>query len=221
MDEPGLDTSRHAHALRGLSRLNWISDSAGVLWPPLAELAQTTREPLRVLDIATGGGDVPIRLAEKARRAKLPIHFEGCDLNPNAIEYARKKATEKQADVRFHTLDALTQELPAGYDVVMTSLFLHHLEEAPAIELLRRMGQVAGRMVLVNDLVRNYASYLLVYLGCRLVTRSEVVHVDGPLSVRAAFTSAEAREMAAKAGLEGTVVKRRIPCRWLLTWRRP
>src|SRR5918912_1375115 len=74
MDQPGLDPRRHAHALRGLARINFWSGSAGILWPDLAALArETAPRPLRVLDVATGGGDVPIRLWRRARRAGLDL----------------------------------------------------------------------------------------------------------------------------------------------------
>src|SRR5438093_515405 len=81
----------------------------------------------------------------------------------------------------------LREPLPSEYDAVVSSLFLHHLTEEQAIELLRRMG-TAGQMVLVNDLVRSRTGYLLAWMGTRLLSRSEVVHFDGPRSVEGAFT---------------------------------
>jgi hypothetical protein len=111
--------------------------------------------------------------------------------------------------------------LPTGYDVLTCSLFLHHLCEDDAIRLLGQMRQATERLVLINDLVRNYASFVLVYLASRLLSTSEVVHVDGPRSVEAAFTVDEVRSLARRAGLEGATVERRYPCRLLLTWRRP
>src|SRR2546428_657097 len=55
MDQPGLEPARHDDALHGLARLNFWSGSAGILWPPLAELA---RRPARlpVPAPATGAG---------------------------------------------------------------------------------------------------------------------------------------------------------------------
>src|SRR5438270_753420 len=65
MDQPGLSPARHARALRGLARINFFSGSARILWRPLAELGRELG-PLRILDVATGGGDLPVRLARKA-----------------------------------------------------------------------------------------------------------------------------------------------------------
>src|SRR5437764_11213730 len=79
MDQPGLDAAEHARALRGLSRINTVSGSAGILWPSLRDLARAAgADGIRVLDIATGAGDVPLRLWQKARRAGVGMRIAGC-----------------------------------------------------------------------------------------------------------------------------------------------
>ena len=82
------------------------------------------------------------------------------------------------------------------------------------------MGQAAKQLLLVNDLVRSRLGYLLAFAGTRLLSRSQMVHVDGPLSVRGAFKPAEALALALKAGLAGATVSWRWPFRYLLTWSR-
>ncbi len=220
MDQPGLDRERHVRALRGLERINFWSRSAGILWRPLAALAREAG-PLRVLDLATGAGDVPIRLWRTARRAGLPVSLDGCDVSADAVAYAGRRAAEAGAGLRFFTLDALAGPLPGGYDVLACSLFLHHLGEEQAVDLLRRMAEAAGRMVLINDLVRSRGGWLLACAGTHLLSRCDVVHSDGLRSVEGAFTVGEARGLAARAGLTGARVERRWPFRFLLTWRRP
>jgi 2-polyprenyl-3-methyl-5-hydroxy-6-metoxy-1,4-benzoquinol methylase len=176
---------------------------------------------LRVLDLATGAGDLPIRLWHKARRAHIQLRLEGCDVSPRAVAYAHQRAKNQGADVRFFQLDALADALPTNYDVLTSSLFLHHLNDEQAVNLLRRMAQAANRLVLINDLRRNLAGLALAYIGTRLLSTSDVVHRDGVMSVRAAFTLEEVRTLARNAGLEGAQVKKRWPCRFLLAWRRP
>ncbi len=222
MDQPGLDQGRHFQALRGLERINFFSRSAAILWPPLERLARSAApRPVRVLDLATGAGDVPIRLWRRARRARLPLEIDGCDVSPAAVAFARQRAAERGAAVGFFETDALGGPLPTGYDVLLSSLFLHHLEDEQAVAVLRRMADAARRLVLVNDLVRSRAGLALAYLGTRLLSWSDVVHTDGPLSVEAAFTLDEARALAERAGLTGATAARRWPCRYLLTWWRP
>src|SRR5262249_5940057 len=110
--------------------------------------------------------------------------------------------------------------LPGGYDAVICSLFLHHLEETEAVILLRRMADAAGHLVLVNDLARYRWGYLLAYFGTRLLSRCRVVHIDGPRSVEGAFGVAEVRSLAERAGLRKATLARRWPGRFLLSWQR-
>jgi SAM-dependent methyltransferase len=221
MDQPGLDPRRHAHALRGLARINFWSGSARILWPALSGLARRLhpRRP-RVLDLASGGGDIPLRLWRRAHRAGLELEVEGCDVSPVALEYARDRAERAGAPVRFFSLDLLRDPIPPGYDAVTCSLFLHHLDEDQARDLLRGMAGAARQLVLVNDLVRCWAGLALAHLATRLLTTSSVVHTDGPRSVARAFKRAEVRALAEQAGLGGAVVRRCWPFRYLLSWSR-
>jgi 2-polyprenyl-3-methyl-5-hydroxy-6-metoxy-1,4-benzoquinol methylase len=222
IDQPDLDEGLHLQALRGLERINWWSRSAGILWPPLrAQALQISPASLRVLDLATGAGDVPLRLWRKARRTGIPMVIEGSDRSPRAVAHAQRRAAALGADVRFFPWDALAGLLPEGHDVLTCSLFLHHLDEDQAVELLRRMAGAARRLVLINDLCRCVLGWLLAYAGTRVLSASPVVHSDGPLSVAGAFTRAEALDLARWAGLEGARVARRWPFRYLLSWQRP
>jgi 2-polyprenyl-3-methyl-5-hydroxy-6-metoxy-1,4-benzoquinol methylase len=222
MDQPDLSPARHDRALRGLARINFVSGSARILWPGLLALGTA---PLRLLDVATGAGDVPIRLWRRAQRAGLSWHVEGCDKSPVAIDHARQRARQAGAPVRFFVSDALQGPALTGYDAVTCSLFLHHLEDEQVVGLLRRLAgldeEAPRRLVLVNDLVRSLPGLALAHLATRLLSTSAVVHADGPRSVEAAFTPAEALALAERAGLHGATVVRRWPCRWLLAWRGP
>jgi SAM-dependent methyltransferase len=221
MDQPGLGAVEHAAALRGLGRINRVSRSAGILWPEIESLAR--RHPgraIRVLDLATGGGDVPIMLARRARKSGLNVAIDGCDISPVAVAFAARSANEAAMPVHFFRLDALNEPLPEGPDVVTCSLFLHHLSDDEALRLLRKMAGTARSMVLVNDLLRSRVGYWLAWAGCRVLSRSPIVLHDGPASVRAAFSLAEARDLARRAGLDGARLSRRWPWRFLLSWSR-
>ena len=221
MDDPALDGGRHEAALRGLSRLNYLSGSARTLWPPLAALArQLGRRQLRVLDVASGGGDVPVRLWRKARRAGLHLEIHGVDVSPRAVEFATGQAAAEQAAINFSVLDVLADPLPRGFDAVTCSLFLHHLAEEQGVLLLQAMAEATEHLVLVNDLRRSAAGLALSHLATWGLSGSDVVRVDGPRSVRAAFTVAEAAALARAAGLKGAIVERHRPVRFLLSWKR-
>ncbi len=222
MDQPGLDAVQHARALHGLERINFWSGSVRILWSPLRRLSARQRTAsLRILDIATGAGDVPDGLWLKARRAGLDWHLQGWDVSPVAVDYARARALRRNADVCFQVHDALADDIPDGFDAIVCSLFLHHLAEDVAILLLQKLARAARHLVLIDDLERSLRGLLLARTATRLLSSSHVVHVDGPRSVEAAFTRDEARRLAEEAGLRGVTIERHWPCRYLLSWSRP
>ena len=222
MDQPGLDARLHQRALVGLQRINWLSGIAPHFWRFLDVMARNSgSQPLHVLDLASGGGDVLIRLALCAARAGIKMQFFGCDVSPTAVAAAQQAAQQVGANtVEFFQHDVLAGALPRQYDVVMCSLFLHHLSDTDAEMLLRRMATATRRAVMVDDLLRTRAGYFFAWAGCRLLTRSPVVHKDGPLSVRAAFSWEEAKALAARAGLGNANFSRHWPQRYFMHWSR-
>jgi 2-polyprenyl-3-methyl-5-hydroxy-6-metoxy-1,4-benzoquinol methylase len=216
MDDPGLDPAEHRRALEGLARLNRFSGSAGALWPSVRKFASELKRPVRLLDIATGSGDVPRALLARATRTKIALEIEACDISATAVA----EAAHESSAIRFFAHDAVRNPLPSGFDVVTCSLFLHHLSEDEAVALLTNMEGATRHLILVNDLSRSRFNYAAVWVACRVLSRSRVVRFDGPASVRSAFTPREALELAERAGLSGATVRARFPCRFLLAWER-
>jgi 2-polyprenyl-3-methyl-5-hydroxy-6-metoxy-1,4-benzoquinol methylase len=222
MDDPALETREHLRALRGLRLVNRVSRTAHVLWGPIRALAGVPgHPPVRVLDIATGSGDVPLALARLARKQGIRLTVDGCDQSERALDLARARAGESGAESRFFRMDAIREALPGDYDVLMCSLFMHHLSEQDGIELLYRMRAAARRMVLVSDLRRSTAGLALAWVASRVFSRSRVMRTDAILSVRAAYTIDEFRGLAHEAGLDGAAIRAVWPQRFLLEWRRP
>lgn len=220
MDSPSLDRARHFHALDALARVNRLSLTAGRVWREVVRLGRSGVDPVRVLDVACGGGDVLVEIARRARRAGLAVECVGCDLSQVALERATHRASGLPG-VTFTRRDVLQDPLPEGHDVVCSSLFLHHLDRDAAVGLLRRMAEAAVHVVSVQDLRRTRLGYLFARVGLAALTRSDVARSDGPASVAAALTLAEARSLCRDAGLEGAVVAPCWPQRFLLRWERP
>lgn len=221
MDQPDLEPARHVQALRGLARINQWSGSARILWPAIRAYAMQNHLPsLRILDIATGGGDVPLALWRKGRRANFSMALEGWDISPCAVTHAQARAAEEQAPVCFARHDVMKEPIPTRFDIITCSLFLHHLSEDQAVQLLEKMAQATQGMILVNDLIRSHAGLALALVGTRMLSSSQVVHVDGPRSVRAAYTLGEVQRLAGRAGLSGHSLTAHWPYRFLLAWMR-
>lgn len=118
-------------------------------------------------------------------------------------------------------MDVTTQPLPTTADVVINSLFLHHFEPADVVRILASMSAASQRLVIIEDLLRSRLGYALCWLGVRLLTRSKVVHIDGPLSVRAAFTLDEIGELLSQAAWSNARLAQRWPERFVIQYQSP
>ena len=217
MDEPDIDPQMHRHALRGLERINLVSATVSAIWAPIANLSgRQARTGLSLLDVACGAGDVPIGLVRRAHRQGVRLAVEGCDISSTAIAHAEARARRAEANVRFFEHDVRSTPFERTYDVVVCSLFMHHLDEDDAVRLLQRLSSTARSLVVVSDLDRSRLGLMLAWMGTRLLSRSPVVHVDSLRSVRAAFTPIEAAALATRAGLTPCRVSTHWPCRWRL-----
>lgn len=215
MDDPALASREHRQALVALSRVNRVSGTARRITGALSRMPHG--RPLRLLDVGCGGGDVVIQVARWAARQGREIRVVGLDRSAVALDHARDAARRAGVGAEFVEGDAL-RDFPEGpWDLVVVNLFLHHLADDQVVELL---GTVAARAraLLAQDLVRGRLGYLMAWFGMRLLSRSRVGHVDGPLSVRAGFLPDELRDLARRGGLGSARVRTAWPSRLILSW---
>ncbi len=222
MDDPQIEQGRFIGALEGLRRINSVTQTTRLLWPDvLAAAQQNPNKLLRVLDVGSGGGDVAISLWKKAHKMGLDVAIDGCDISPVALDYAKAYAKRSNADVNFFSYDVLNNPLPEGYDVIMCTLFLHHLPRKDAIKFLKNAAEQAQNRIIIQDLVRGSLGYLTAYWGVRFLLCNDVCRIDGPRSVENAFTPDEASSLMAEAQLENFDVTQHFPFRMLMRWVRP
>ncbi len=94
----------------------------------------------RVLDVGSGTGTLATRIARQLPGAKVV----GLDGDPAIVERAREKARRAGVAVRFDLGRATELPYPeASFDVVVSSLFFHHL----APEEKRRAGEEILRVL--------------------------------------------------------------------------
>src|SRR5262245_41124958 len=156
---------------------------------------------LTVLDVGTGGADIPRALVRWARRVGRPIRVFALDRDAATLDIAREESAT-YPEIAFLQGDALDLPvLPVSVDVVISSLTLHHHEPDAAVRHLGEMDRAGGLGLVVNDLVRSRVARDLVWLATRLFARNRMSRHDGPLSVRRAYTAGELGTLCEKAGL--------------------
>ena len=156
------------------------------------------RTPMRVLDLATGSGDIPRLVVDYARRIGAAVSVDAVDQQRSTVEIARRLSAN-YPEIEFTEGDVMTFEREP-YDVVLCSLALHHFSEADAVTLLRRCRELSQRYVLVADLRRGWLATAGVYLLTSLCFREPMTQTDARLSAERAFSFAEFRSLAELAG---------------------
>jgi ubiquinone/menaquinone biosynthesis C-methylase UbiE len=172
--------------------------------------------PLRVLDVATGSADVPQAIARWARRRRRAVACAGLDLHAATLDHARLVTAGRVPLVRGDALALPFDD--AAFDVVMTSMFTHHLPDDLVVRVLSEMRRVASRRVIVADLIRDRRAHRWITLFTALA--DPMVKHDARLSVRQAFTVEEVSQLARRAGMKDANVVRHFGHRFVMTWRR-
>lgn len=200
MDLPCADLDELARTLEDLAWINRRLGGTRLVCNRLASLLHRLPPPIRILDVATGYADVPRAIVCWGRRRGLPIQIEAIDSHAQILELARQ-ASQAYPEIHIRQGDALTLPYPDGsFDVVLASLILHHTEGEAQARLLRELYRVARSFVVVNDLRRGRLPFLVTWVSLRLVSRSRVIHHDGPVSVRRGFLVGELLALAREAG---------------------
>jgi 2-polyprenyl-3-methyl-5-hydroxy-6-metoxy-1,4-benzoquinol methylase len=153
---------------------------------------------LRVVDLATGSGDVPRLLVDHARRIGAQMEVDAVDRQAATLEIARRLSAE-YPEISFHAANILEWDHPEGYDIALCSLVLHHFSDDDAVELLRRCRELSKRFVLVSDLRRGFLLRTGVYLLTALLFREPMTRFDARLSAERAFSFSEIRGLAIQA----------------------
>jgi SAM-dependent methyltransferase len=208
MDLPDADPGELARTLADLAWINGHLGGTRLVLHHLATLLRGQTPPVRILDVGTGYADVPRAILRWGQRRGLSIEVEAVDRHEQIVRLAQG-ASAAFPGIRIRTGDALSLPYPeASFDIVLASLLLHHMEGEEQVRLLRELYRVARRGILVNDLRRGRWPFLVTWASLRIVSRSHLIHHDGPLSVRRGFRSAELLVLAQEAGWKRARVSR-------------
>jgi ubiquinone/menaquinone biosynthesis C-methylase UbiE len=158
---------------------------------------------LLILDVAAGACDV-----SEALLRNMQCRIVVLDLNARGLKLAKKSWPLVG--------DAL--ELPFGdgtFDVVMASLFFHHLSDQACVRVLQQMWRIARQRVLVNDLHRHRVAYTSIRALTAIFSNSKMVRHDAAVSVLRAFRPADLLDIAKRAGVPARI-HRSFPYRLVL-----
>lgn len=200
--------------LRDLAEVNRVSRAYKLTLAFLDRITEhrNTTEPLRILDIGSGGGDTLRAVARWASDRNIPVELTGIDLNPHstraAQEFSGRNSRDPKdqlapltADITFLTADVFSYSPNPEPDIVLSALFTHHLTSPEIVRFLAWMEQHARLGWYINDLHRSRrAAFWFRFLPI-LFGWHRFIANDGPVSLRRAFVPEDWQRMLAQANI--------------------
>jgi 2-polyprenyl-3-methyl-5-hydroxy-6-metoxy-1,4-benzoquinol methylase len=154
---------------------------------------------MRLVDLATGSGDIPRLIVDHARKIGARVEVVALDRQSATLEIARRLSGD-YPEISFVETDILEFKPPDRYDLVLCSLTLHHFSNEDAVRVLRRCRELSREFVLVSDLRRGWLGAVGVYVLTALIFRAPMTRYDARLSIARAFSFPELHHLAQRAG---------------------
>ena len=153
----------------------------------------------RVVDLATGSGDIPRLVAVHARTVGATVSIDAIDAQSATLEIARELSADFP-EINYHEGDIRTWQGSEPYDIVLCSLVLHHFSEEDAVRVLRHAADLSRNCTLVADLRRGPLASFGVAALTAVIFRHPMTRHDARLSAARAFSSRELCQLARQAG---------------------
>jgi hypothetical protein len=156
---------------------------------------------LRIVDLATGSGDIPRLIVDYARKVHAKVEIDALDRQAATLEIARNLSAN-YPEISYREANILEWNSVGGYDIALCTLALHHFGAEDSVRLLGKCRELSKGFVLVSDLRRSFFLFAGVYLLTALIFREKMTRYDARLSAIRAFSFSEMRDLAVRAGWE-------------------
>lgn len=243
LDSPGADSALVRRMLSDIARANRWLGGISALEAGLQFLLGSAppAQPLALLDVGTGAGDLP-RVAEAwGRRRGVDIRGVGVERHPAAARLARDNGVpcvvacgsalpfrsnatgDGQRATTASPLDlrplSPVARCRSSIDIVLISQLLHHFDDGTATDLIRAAAQVARHGVILTDL----RPMMGAAIGFRLAGWALRFHPttvdDGIVSVARGRSAAALSRLAQRAGARHPMARNLAMARVVVAFR--
>ncbi len=216
MDQPGIEPAFIHKSLRFIRTVNRALGYTRATVTHLDEFSRAWQPGaiVSLLDVATGSADIPLAISRWAKRKNLDVRIVGLDRHALTAGQAHER-TRGDSKISILRGDALSLPFDSGsFDYAITNMFIHHLDEADVVQVMREMDRVARRGIIVADLIRNRRAHAWVSFFTLLANRR--LRHDARVSVAQAFSESEMLHLRDQAGVGYTRYSRHFAHRFVL-----
>ncbi len=217
MDRETLSPAERTDMVQRLHRFNRLVLSyprfAAMLRPLVKERHRRSGRPVRLLELASGSGELLLALDRLAERWGVPVELTGSDIVDSHVRAANTQARAGGHRARFRRLDALDLgshlegEAAEPYDIVLIVQAAHHFP-AGALAIMIAQAQLSGaRAFVLVDGLRGLRTALWLPPVVALVSggHGKLVH-DAWITARRFYANAELELIARLAAPDAQTI---------------
>lgn len=198
LDRPDHPASRKLRQVRWLHVQNVLLGSYPrylALLQPSIDTAVAARHgaPARLLELASGSGELTLALARLARERGIPVELTGSDLEPAYVEDAARRAREANVSAGFRVLNAFDLAgalAPGDVDVAFVVQSMHHFTPGQLARMIAQVGAAGARRFVGIDGRRSLFMVGALPALCALSLDRHFAH-DAWISMRRLHAEAE------------------------------
>lgn len=204
LDRTDVPDARKRDIMSGLHRFNRTVFAykrfMKALQPLITRVHQQERRPVRMLELASGGGDFTLELARQAARQGLPVSITGSDYVAAHVDDANEKAGRAGIPVDFRVVNAFDMDTiePGEFDIVFIIQTMHHFSAGQLAMMMNQARQVAGYAFVGIDGYRSLQLFGLMPLMAIINPQRDFLH-DSFISIRRMYSEPELAYIASLA----------------------
>lgn len=216
---PADERTRMVHQLDTVNRVLFSYVRQALILKPLIGAVHTgERRAVRMLELASGAGELLLALDRYARWLDLPVELTGSDIVQTHVDAANTEATSGGHRARFRRLDAmdLARDLtPGAYDIVFMVQAAHHFSAGQLATMVAQARLAGARYFVIIDGVRCLRALALLAPAVAVITGGsrKMIHdawitarkfyADAELELIARLAAGDARDIAVRVHRPG------------------
>lgn len=223
MDDFSLEGEELRDALDKIAGINHLLGGNGLTLNGVKQLLKKAKrnvpETITIADIGCGNGDMLRMLARYGKEHAIAFRLIGVDANAFTINYARSLSAD-YTNIEYQCIDIFSSDFRnLKYDIVLCTLTLHHFADEEIVDIITTFNENAALGIVVNDLHRSKAAYVLFKVICTLFKLNRMSREDGLVSILRGFKKRELVYFSEKIQLDKYTINWKWAFRyqWIIT----